>query len=777
MKSICYESTKKCNLNCEYCITSDNKDSSESVNYEEIIKFIAGLNPERIVISGGEPLLDEDLINKLLMIKNMCKDSYISLSTNGSVNYNFVELKKYVDCIDISIPTLNNKLYTEMRGKDFVYQVKENIENVINLGINVRVSIMLSKINAQDLLELLDYAKKVSVNSVRIGRFLPLREAAKRREKYELSSEEIKKIMYNIYSRNYTFKIIPPIQDLSAMETGYITVNYLGEVFLPTSNGKVICGTLNDKFTNENIIKVQKDIFINMDNKNYLSKYFPTKRIRESTKEERVPLDEFYSDRSRILHSPYFRKMQQKAQVFSLETNSSIRSRLTHSLEVSDIGRRLAVRIAERLRKLGNDKNKINVSDEARLIAVIENACLIHDIGNPPFGHFGEEAIKEWWKEESKKYIKNYNKNAKKRKEEKLNFDTMEKEILLLDFEEFDGNPQGIRTILRLEDNNKDHEQNLESGLNLTYATILCAIKYVRTTGDSSKIKDIDDSIIKKCGYFKSEERIINKIYSETELEKNKRYLFTYVMEAADDLAYCLSDISDGIEKRILTPRDFYKEFQQAWKSKYIEDVPPKVLSEEIKGKLDENKINDFNIEVGFDWKIIIIDEIVDNFILNIDNYAKGNIGPIIQENQCEYSYKILEVIKYVSRKKIYRSPEAEEIELAGYSIISGLLNFFGKLLELTMDEFSIFLDESKASQIKNYDLEYRIFNRLSNCHINSYKKQLKEWNDEEGKKYGEQNIEWWLRTHLIIDHIAGMTDSLALQTYQVCKGIDLKIL
>jgi dGTPase len=506
-------------------------------------------------------------------------------------------------------------------------------------------------------------------------------------------------------------------------------------------------------------------------------KYFSTERIRKSTsKDKRIPLDEFYSDRSRIIHSSYFRKLQQKAQVFSLETNSSVRSRLTHSLEVSDIGRRLAVRIANGLMGLGNNEYGLDKDDGAKLIAIIENACLIHDIGNPPFGHFGEDAIKKWWKDESQRYRNNYNRRAKKNAEKILDFSPRINKSLLLDFSKFDGNPQGIRTILRFDDNNKDNNQKPESGLNLTYATILCAIKYVCTTDDIDGTENIDKSLIKKCGYFKSEEDIINRIYSEIKLPKNRRYPFTYIIEAADDLAYCLSDISDGIEKRILTPSDFYREFQQAWRLQYKTEMPNRVLSKKIKEKLEENKINDFNVEVGFNWKNIIINEVVANFKKNIKEYFNGSTGPIIQKDQCLYAYKILEVIKSVSRKNIYKSPEAEEIELAGYSIISGLLNFFGKLLELTIEEFSYLADENKKPPGKeNYDLEYRIFNRLSNCHVSSYKKQLKEWTNKYNE-YGKQNIEWWLRTHLIVDHIAGMTDNIALQTYQMCKGIDIKV-
>ena len=274
IRSICYESTKKCNLNCEYCIASDNEYYSKDDDYGKIIKFMAEINPERIVISGGEPLLDTNLVDKLSMIRNSCINSYISLSTNGSLKYELDNLKGLIDCIDISLPTLNPKLYALMRGKNLVDIVKTTIKNAIAMLFNVRISIVLSKVNVSDLMNILEYANKVGVNSVRIGRFLPFRNAACVKNKYELSDDAIKKTMEEVKRVKFNFNIIPPILDLSIMEAGYINVNYLGEVFLPTSKGKVICGNTSDANKNmwEKIAEVQKSIFLNMEEKSGIKK-------------------------------------------------------------------------------------------------------------------------------------------------------------------------------------------------------------------------------------------------------------------------------------------------------------------------------------------------------------------------------------------------------------------------------------------------------------------------------------------------------------------------
>lgn len=124
-------------------------------------------------------------------------------------------------------------------------------------------------------------------------------------------------------------------------------------------------------------------------------------RVRESTRKRSRKIDQFYSDRSRIIYSSSFRRLQQKAQVFSLEPNASVRTRLTHSLEVSDLGRTLANNIAYRLKNVG----KLTENNILSLVAIVENACLLHDIGNPPFGHFGEAAIQDWAKTSIHEFI------------------------------------------------------------------------------------------------------------------------------------------------------------------------------------------------------------------------------------------------------------------------------------------------------------------------------------------------------------------------------------
>lgn len=265
--------------------------------------------------------------------------------------------------------------------------------------------------------------------------------------------------------------------------------------------------------------------------------FISTTRVRKSSLQRSRTIDQFYSDRSRIIYSSSFRRLQQKAQVFSLEPNSSVRTRLTHSLEVSDLGRTLANQIAYRLEK----QKKLTKDKILSLVAIVENACLLHDIGNPPFGHFGEAAIRAWAHNSICNSIPNEIKDQIGIKDSRLN-------SLINDFKEFDGNPQGFRIVMKL------HADYDEYSLNLTYATLLCILKYPRTTGEEK-----DEGILKKAGYFQTEKEIVEKIYREVGMKLKHRYPFVYIMEAADDIAYCMSDIADGIEKGILTEEEFLK--------------------------------------------------------------------------------------------------------------------------------------------------------------------------------------------------------------------------
>lgn len=467
------------------------------------------------------------------------------------------------------------------------------------------------------------------------------------------------------------------------------------------------------------------------------TKFLSNERMRKTSYPKKNYVEDFYSDRSRIIYSSSFRRLQQKAQVFSLEPNSSVRTRLTHSLEVSDLGKTLANQIGQKL----CEKMFIKQEQIPQIVAIVENACLVHDIGNPPFGHFGEKAIQEWAKS-------SLNKIALKLS---ISVDDPLYEMLMSDFIEFDGNPQGFRILTKL------HCERDRFSLNLTYATLLCALKYSRAAGE-----DADDGILKKAGYYQTEIKTVEKIYKKLDLELHHRSPFTYIMEAADDIAYCLSDIADGIEKKIITADDFISAFQKQWKKDYEkQDCPVNIPS----------KIKHFNLDLSVKWSRKIMEQAVEDYFISHKDFYNGEAKQLIDSNGMG---RVLATVKKVTRELIYCAPEAENIELTGYAVISGILSCFSKLLELPYEQFSCLINNTWSDKKLNCDYEWRLYNRIGKRYIDAYKNGLSDFkvgnNLDNSKK--KQIREWWLRVHLIIDQISGMTDDYALSIYQMLKGI-----
>jgi dGTPase len=270
-------------------------------------------------------------------------------------------------------------------------------------------------------------------------------------------------------------------------------------------------------------------------------------RLRPSTIKRDWHSEDFHSDKSRIVFCSSFRRMMQKAQVFSLESNTSVRNRLTHSLEVADIGRTLTRKIGKRLEKAGIASPEENECMQC----IVESACLLHDIGNPPFGHFGEEAIKRWFQNQGAQLF------GKKRKQLELGLGTSPQ---LFDFQMFDGNPQGFRIATKL------HCDVDLFGLNLTCSTLLASIKYPNC-----------GSILpgalfgKKIGIFASERNAYHRICQLSSFEPGRRYFLAYLMELADDICYCLSDIADSFEKRLISSRDFKEEFRKICEAQNVD--------------------------------------------------------------------------------------------------------------------------------------------------------------------------------------------------------------
>jgi dGTPase len=416
----------------------------------------------------------------------------------------------------------------------------------------------------------------------------------------------------------------------------------------------------------------------------------------------------------------------QKAQVFSLETNSSVRNRLTHTLEVADVGRTLGRAVASRLQAAGHlDPPEVEV-----LQTIVENACLIHDLGNPPFGHFGEAAVKNWFTTQGKEMIKS------------LKADLFAQDSLQ-DFQNFDGNPQGFRIVTKL------HNEIDEYGLNLTAPTLLAAVKYPSVGSPDPKC-----TFPKKIGIFHSERPTYEHACALLNQKQGSRYFLAYLMELADDLCYSTADIADGFEKRITNSREFKEEYKKIAAELEITDPHP----------LPDQAIEHFSTQVSINLAREIIKQSADYFVNNLDAFLAGTARPLAESTAAG---RTLEILTTFARRHIYTFPEAHRIEIAGSTIMSGLLDHYSRLLRLSQENFRFFLEKDAVPKKSGLDLEWRIYKQLSRRMLKCYKHFTQ-------KNQSAPLDEWLLRSHLIVDFVSGLTDASARDFYQNFMGISL---
>ncbi len=459
-----------------------------------------------------------------------------------------------------------------------------------------------------------------------------------------------------------------------------------------------------------------------------------SQRRKKSSIPGRTDLEEFYSDRSRIIYSKPFRRLQRKTQVFSWEDDTAVRSRLAHTLEVADVGRLIIAKICQKM-KFTNSEFSCSES----MVTVVENACLLHDLGNPPFGHFGEAAIRDWFKRNWKNILKRKCFNSDEREKFRANY--------LPDFTSFDGNPQGFRLVTGLCWDREDHY-----GLNLTFSTLKAFLKYTRFPNE----KEENTIHGKKPGYFESERFVINEIYKN---EKIKRHPLAYIMEAADDIAYCTSDICDGLEKKVITPSECLENIINAYKRKFNNDFS---LID-----IDKLLINSNLCKSDFIYSFIIpftqkmINFAVEIFIANYKNIIKGKTKSLISEDSEEC--KVLDILKEVTRNFVYKTEEVEKIELSGYALVYKMLNHNKPILCCDTKAFN---DLLKGKRIANCELERRLVDILPSRYKEYYKHRAKNADKVE---------EIFHRFHLIVDSIAGMTDDHALEIGNAYRGIGFR--
>lgn len=432
------------------------------------------------------------------------------------------------------------------------------------------------------------------------------------------------------------------------------------------------------------------------------NKRFGLEEQHEQRKDNR---SEFQRDYDRLIFSAPFRRLQNKTQVFPLPGSIFVHNRLTHSLEVSCVGRSLGNNIASLLLKKHPELEDTHISE---IGAIVSAACLAHDLGNPPFGHSGERAISTYFSEGKGKGLKNQ-------------LSSMEWDDII----HFEGNANAFRLLTH------QFLGRRKGGFVMTYSTLASIVKYPYSS-QLAKGKP-------KFGFFTSEARDfqriaeelgIKKLSEEGEPLKYARHPLVYLVEAADDICYQMMDIEDAHKLKLLTTEEVKVLFYQFF------DENREKRAEEV-----YNIVTDTNEQIAYLRASVIgilIDECTRVFMENEEAILNGEFeGTLIKSIKPELREAYKHCSK-VSLEKIYRSRDVLDIELAGFHVIS-------TLLELMID--AVLSPEKAYSQL--------LISRVSSQYdINS------------PTLYG--------KIQAVLDYLSGMTDVFALDLYRKIKGNSL---
>ena len=454
-------------------------------------------------------------------------------------------------------------------------------------------------------------------------------------------------------------------------------------------------------------------------------------RSRSSKRNPDDIRSEFAKDYHRIISSASFRRLQDKTQVFPLDRGDFVRTRLTHSLEVSSFAGSIG---DTALARLSETHPEITPQVRADCAEILRCAGLIHDIGNPPFGHFGEFAIREWFTDNLPR-LSCRGKSAA--------------ELLTLqqraDLEHFEGNAQALRVLTKL------HFMVDSNGMNLTYALLNTIIKYpVPSTGINKKSGDIRT---KKMGYFAAEQQLYENITSSTGA-KDCRYPLTWLLEAADDIAYKTADIEDAQRKGLLSYSTLLSELgsladkcrtreESETLQKTLELLPHYLRNARERGmpSVEENAVQNFLVRV----QSMMIYAAADSFVKNYDLIMRGELRT---ELLADSPVRVLsDALSDIACRYAFNSKEILRIELS----VSEMMNCLLERLSGAALRFETPQEKMTDSKLINVISE----NYVKICRSG--------WSGPSEEMYS--------RLMLVTDYVCGMTDGFARQLFRELRG------
>lgn len=453
------------------------------------------------------------------------------------------------------------------------------------------------------------------------------------------------------------------------------------------------------------------------------------------------PINDFEKDYNRIVSSAVFRRLQDKTQVFPLDKSDFIRTRLTHSIEVSTIARQLGIMISKNTTKY----RPKDIDDQAAegIPSVLLCAGLLHDLGNPPFGHFGETVIGDWFKEN----LSSIQYKGKSLRE-------WLSDQMVADLENFEGNAQALRILLKAKHN---------SEINISEAIISTLVKYPTKSGDFDK----DDPDIKKhkLGYYLSEEQeflsISNDVGTRDANGNISRHPLAFLLEAADDIAYATADLEDAFKKRLFTLDSFISFFVESIEGQKPFSGPAYYSNllinnlKKLRGSKPsaENDTRAFNSWLNYTRRWLMYAAVY-RFSRKYKDIMKGTYNSdLFVETNHEQTIKIL---KDAMKKYAFDTPGILKLELSAQTILSFLLDKFVNAV-LYYD----YQEETRGYVPTKADKKY----------LSIFSENYKQ--DYQNTRTGNEEYDLYLRLLMVTDYISGMTDTYARTLYRELSGIE----
>ncbi len=413
-----------------------------------------------------------------------------------------------------------------------------------------------------------------------------------------------------------------------------------------------------------------------------------------------------------------------------MEKNDSVRTRLTHSHEVSNIARSIGVALTHR-----QGSSFCSGNFHRDLPSILATVGLAHDIGNPPFGHQGEYAIGDWFKNNGATAFKFLNCDH-------LALPSEEKRRMRLDFEKFEGNAQALRVLTKLQTMNDNF------GLNLTCGALAALMKYPGT----SEKQDKSNIATKKFGCFHSELGVVQDVWKETGLKEGLRHPLTFLMEASDDIAYSVLDVEDAVKKGLVSYRDLITHLETGVDGPAVPDTVIKDVCERAdaqhkkhkKANLSPNEVNDLSTQM---FRVFAIGNMVSSVIAAfIEKQADIEAGTLKKDLISVSSAALLcEKLKGFAFANAYKHRSVLELELEGHKVSHSIMDMLWPAIVSRGDPAR----DTKGH--KGTPFEKYAYGRISEKYRRVYENP------------GQELPLGYRRCQLLADMVAGMTDSFAI--------------